>query len=69
MFPWFLLALRLEHGGICKKAALRKQEGNTGSSMPPGWKKYQELTTVQTSSLAFIQNGVKAELKLLFTLG
>lgn len=47
MFPWFLLALRLEHGGICKKAALRKQEGSTGSSMPPGWKKMHSTKSWQ----------------------
>lgn len=39
MFPWFLLAFRLKLGGLWKKAAVVKQEGYRGSSIPPGWRK------------------------------
>lgn len=39
MFPWFLLALRLKHRDLWKKAAGGKQEGYRGSSIPAGWRK------------------------------
>lgn len=39
MFPWFLLVLRLKHGGLWKKAAVGKWEGYRGISIPPGWRK------------------------------
>lgn len=39
MFPWFLLVLRLKHGGLWKKAAVGKWEGYRGISVPPGWRK------------------------------
>lgn len=72
MFPWFLLALRLEHGGLCKKAALGKREGKAGGSVPPGERKMgrsKRRQLCKPTAPAFIRNAVRTEVKLLFTYG
>lgn len=71
MFPWFLLALRLKHGGLCKKAALGKWEGKAGGRVPPGERKMGRIKRwelCKTTAPAFIRKAVRTEVKLLFTL-